>query len=212
MRLDRFLVTKGFFSTRQKAKEAIKRGLVCVNGKIATKPSLDVKPDADITVKGEEKPRGYWKLAKIDSEWQLIRDGDVVLDLGSSAGGFLLYASERALRVYGIEYSKEFEDDLREIEKDRSNVKVFIDDAFTFDISKLEPLDVILDDLTLDAESSFKALLRFLPLLKDGGRVLFVLKTGVEDKEPDFSKAGLKIVRQMDSDERKERYYLLMKS
>lgn len=212
MRLDKLLVTKGFFSTRQKAKEAIKRGLVCVNGKTVLKPSLDVEPDANITVKSEEKPRGYWKLVRIDSEWQLIRDGDVVLDLGSSAGGFLLYASEKALRVYGIEFSKEFESELRRIERDRDNVRVFIDDAFTFDISKLEPLDVILDDLTLDAESSFKALIRFLPLLKDGGRVLFVLKTGVEDKEPDFSKAGLKVARQMDSEERKERYYLLVKS
>ena len=131
MRLDKLLVAKGLFSTRQKAKEAIRRGFISVNGKVVRKPSANVAADAEISVRCEEKPRGYWKLAKIDSEWGLIEEGDVVLDIGSSAGGFLLYASEKASKVYGIEYSKEFEEELRRIEEERDNVKVFIEDAFS---------------------------------------------------------------------------------
>ena len=206
MRLDKLLVLKGYFSTRQKAKEAIRRGLVTVNGRVVKKPSLDAGLDVEIAVLEEEKPRGYWKLKELDEEWEIIRVGDVVLDLGSSAGGFLLYASERAKRVYGIEFSREFEEELRRIERSKENVKVFIEDAFRFDLSNLEPLDVILSDLTLHPISALKATLRFLPLLKKGGRVLFVMKTGTFDERLEFP---LRVLKVKDSKDRRERYYLL---
>ncbi len=208
MRLDKLLVLKGYFSSRSKAKEAIKRGLVRVNGRTVTKPSAEVDLSAEIEVLAEERPRGYWKLKELDDKWGILKEGDVVLDLGSSAGGFLLYASEKAKKVYGIEISGEFEETLRRIERERKNVKVFIENAFEFDLSKLEPLDVILSDLTLDPVSAFKATSRFFPILKPGGLVLFVMKTGVSDDVPDF---GLEVLRFEDSEDRRERYYLLKK-
>ena len=210
MRLDKLLVIRGYFSSRSKAKEAIKRGFVIVNGRAVTKPSTEVPMDAEIEVLVDERPRGYWKLKELDEKWGILNEGQTVLDLGSSAGGFLLYASERvgeSGKVYGIEFSREFEERLREIEKKRRNVRVFIEDAFEFDISKLEPLDVILSDLTLDPISAFKATFRFLPLLKPNGKLLFVMKTGLSDEVPDF--AGLRVLTVEDSKDRKERYYLL---
>ncbi len=213
MRLDKLLVLKGYFSSRSKAKEFIKRGLVRVNGRTITKPSAEVNLSAEIEVLAEERPRGYWKLKKLDESWNIIKEGNVVLDLGSSAGGFLLYVSEKVGergKVYGIEFSREFEGVLRRIERERKNVKVFIEDAFKFDISKLEPLDVILSDLTLDPVSAFKATFRFVPLLKPKGLILFVMKTGLEFEEPDFGE--LEIVGVRDSEDRQERYYLLRKN
>ncbi len=207
MRLDKLLVIKGYFSSRQKAKEAIKRGFVIVNGKVVTKPSYDVEFDAEIDVLQDEKPKGYWKLKKLDERWNLIKEGDIILDLGSSAGGFLLYASEKAERVYGIEYSREFEEELKKIERERKNVKVFLANAFTFDLSNLEPLDLILSDLTLKPSHAWKATKRFLSILKPKGRILFVAKTGIYNEDVDFS--PLKVVDWMDSKDRKERYYLL---
>ncbi len=212
MRLDKLLVLKGYFSSRSKAKEFIKRGLVKVNGKIVTKPSTEVELSAEIEVIAEEKPRGYWKLKELDERWNFINEGDVVLDLGSSAGGFLLYASEKVGekgRVYGIEFSREFEKELRRIESERKNVKIFIDDAFRFDVSKLEPLDVILSDLTLDPSSSFKATSRFFPLLKPNGLILFVMKTGLDFEKPDFGE--LEVIDAVDSEDRRETYFLLRK-
>ncbi len=212
MRLDKLLVLKGYFSSRSKAKEVIKRGLVKVNGKIVTKPSTEVELSAEIEVIAEEKPRGYWKLKELDERWNFINEGDVVLDLGSSAGGFLLYASEKVGekgRVYGIEFSREFEKELRRIESERKNVKIFIDDAFRFDVSKLEPLDVILSDLTLDPSSSFKATSRFFPLLKPNGLILFVMKTGLDFEKPDFGE--LEVIDAVDSEDRRETYFLLRK-
>ncbi len=210
MRLDRFLVDRGFFDSRQKAKEAIKRGFVVVDGRVITKPSYDVKFDSEVRVLVEGKPRGYWKLKEIDEEWNVIREGDVVLDLGSSAGGFLLYASEKAKMVYGIEVSREFERVLKEIERERRNVKVFIEDVFKFDPNELEKLDVILSDLTLRPSIAVKATFRFLEILKPYGRVLFVMKTGLFDEKLEFE--GLRVLKVKDSKERMERYYLLEKS
>ncbi len=209
MRLDVLLTKRGFFSSRQRAKECIRRGMVLVDGRIVTKPSKDVDVDAEIVVLAKDVPRGYWKLAEIDRRFGLFSGGEVVLDLGSSAGGFLLYASERASMVYGIEVSREFEEQLRKVESARNNVRVFIADAFEFDVGSLPALDVILNDLTLPFSSSMKALGRFIPKLKRGGRILFVHKLG--DRE-DARFEGLEVLDFFDSKDRKERYYLLTKS
>ena len=210
MRLDDLLVKKGFFSTRQKAKEAIKRGSVYVDGKKITKASEDVTFSAKIEVWEEERPKGYWKLKELDERWNFIKEGSKVLDLGSSAGGFLLYASEIADFVLGIEYSLEFKKELERIERERKNVKIIFGDVFSLDLSKLpSDFDIILNDLTLEPISSYRALKRFLPLLKDSGYVLFVAKTGKSSDIPEFD---LKIIRSEKSREKEEIYFLLKKS
>ncbi len=208
MRLDVLLVKRGYFRSRNRAKEAIRRGIVRVDGRVVTKPSADVDIDSKIEVQEVQGdvPRGYWKLKMLDEAFNLFSGKDVVLDLGSSAGGFLTYASEKAREVYGIEYSREFENVLREIERRRPNVRVFIANAFTFDVSILPELDVILNDLTLPFSSSMTALKRFLPRLKPSGKVLFVHKSG-DGEEVDFK--GFSILGHLVSDERREEYYLL---
>ncbi|MDK2781277.1 MAG: rRNA (cytidine1920-2-O)/16S rRNA (cytidine1409-2-O)-methyltransferase [Archaeoglobi archaeon] len=206
MRLDVLLVRKGYFSSRQKAKECIKRGFVKVNGEVIRKPSFRVREDSEIEVLFREVPRGYWKLKEIDERMGLFSGDEIVLDLGSSAGGFLLYASERSRYVIGIEFSENFRDELKRIEEMRENVRVFIADAFSFDIENLPEFDLILNDLTLPFSSSILALRRFLKKLKKGGRVLFVHKTGDGEMAefPEFE-----VLSEMTSEDRKEKYYLL---
>jgi len=240
-RLDVLLVRRGLFSSRQRAKEAIKRGFIVVNGKKCEKPAesvhLDAKievllPDSPLIVEGSERseevfmldvPKGFWKLKEIDELFSIIKEGDVVVDLGSSAGGFLIYASKKARKVYGIEYSREFAGVLKEIEAKQSNVRVFIEDVFQFDIQKIEEecVDVILNDLTLDFASSIAALRRFLPKLRHNGKILFVHKTGTERAEQreyaeqrilsEFENSGLKVLSKLRSNAKKETYYLLSK-
>lgn len=206
MRLDVLLVKRGYFKSRNRAKEAIRRGLVKVNGVVVTKPSADISFESSVEVMADDVPRGYWKLKKIDAVFKIFSGNEVVLDLGSSAGGFLLYTSEKAKEVYGIEFSKEFEEQLKEIADKRKNVKVFIADAFKFDTSKLPEFDVILNDLTLPFTSSMLVLKRFLPKLKATGFVLFVHKTG-DGERGRFDE--LEVVNSIYSEDRKEAYYLL---
>lgn len=205
MRLDEYLVKKCYFSSRQRAKENVRLGLVLVNGVVIRKPSKQISEDDEVTILGLDVPKGYWKLKMIDEKFKLFSGKETVLDLGSSAGGFLLYASKKAKFVYGIEYSGEFEDALRKIERERSNVKVFIADVFHFNIEILPEIDLILNDLSLPFESSMMALKRFIPKLKDDGKILFVCK-GSEANFDDFE-----VLNKM-TGEKREVYYLLIKA
>jgi 23S rRNA (cytidine1920-2'-O)/16S rRNA (cytidine1409-2'-O)-methyltransferase len=179
MRLDEYLVNEGLAASRSRAKRLIERGMVVVDGKTASKPSQKVEYGRSVALTGEDKPEGYFKLKGIQELSGIIHEGDVVLDIGSSAGGFLMYASGIASRATGIEFSREFEGPLAEVEKEYSNVRVVFGDAFTMDVAKLDgPYDVILNDLTVEPTASIDVLKRFLPLLKEHGRVLQVAKLG----------------------------------
>jgi 23S rRNA (cytidine1920-2'-O)/16S rRNA (cytidine1409-2'-O)-methyltransferase len=109
MRLDSYLVEIGNLGSRGRAKRAIVEGHVRVNNKVVAKPSHDVAYSDDIEITGGlDKPAGYWKLKDIQEKTGIIKKGDNVLDIGSSAGGFILFASEIASHVHGIEFSREF--------------------------------------------------------------------------------------------------------
>jgi 23S rRNA (cytidine1920-2'-O)/16S rRNA (cytidine1409-2'-O)-methyltransferase len=179
MRLDAYLVDMGHFKSRGRAKTAILAGNVKVNGTAITKASRDVSTDDIIEVtEGLDQPQGYFKLKLIQEESGILKPGDKVLDLGSSAGGFLLFASEIAGHVKGIEFSKDFRSELGKIAYERENVEIIFGDVFTVPLNLFseEPVDVILSDMTLEPEDSIKALSRVLPLLKAGGKLLQIIK------------------------------------
>lgn len=211
MRLDEYLVTEGFISSRSRAKRYISRGLVKVDGKVAAKPAQQIKYGSVVTVEQGDLPEGYFKLKGIQERSRVIRAGDHVLDIGSSAGGFLLFASPVAGRVLGIEYSHEFDDALAGVKEECPNVEVVFGDAFNMDVSGLGEFDVILNDMTVDPAVSISILGRFLPLLRKGGRVLQVLKLGERQDPQPFIKSleekGLKVA-QMIVPEKREAYVI----
>ncbi len=88
-RLDKFLLEKGEFSSREGAKEAILNGDVLVFGKVQ-KPSFLVDEKSDIQVKKTRQyvSRGAHKLEKAISVFNLDLKSRNVLDIGSSTGGF----------------------------------------------------------------------------------------------------------------------------
>lgn len=176
MRLDSHLVEIGNLGSRGRAKRAIIEGQVRVNKKVITKPSFDVGYSDNIEItSGLDRPAGYWKLKDIQKKINLIRKGDIVLDIGSSAGGFLLFASEVASLVHGIEFSHEFRWELEKIAHEKQNITVEFADVFT--LAPLnEKYDVLLIDITVSPLSSIKALENVFPSLKKGGRLLQVLK------------------------------------
>lgn len=179
MRLDAFLVEQEKVASRGRARRAITSGLVQVDGKIILKPSRQVGYKNEIKVNGDiDVPAGYLKLKDIQDRTGLIHPGDVVLDMGSSAGGFLMFASGIARSVKGIEYSEEFMPYLNSIARSHDNITVVQDDVFTMPLSLMsdKPVDVIFNDITVEPLDSVKVTARVLPLLKSGGRVLQVLK------------------------------------
>lgn len=179
MRLDTYLVDMGYFSSRARAKDAIIRGNVRVGGNIVTKSSKDVSIDHSIeVVDGLDRPRGYFKLQLIQEASGIICEGDNVLDLGSSAGGFLLYASQIAKKVRGIEFSTDFRAELDRIMHEHENISVLFGDVFSLPLQEISPekVDIILNDMTLEPLDSLMALKRVLPLLRENGKLLQVIK------------------------------------
>ena len=188
MRLDSYLVDTGFFKSRGRSKRAIEEGKVKLNGSICTKPSKDITVDDVIDVEeGLDMPRGYFKIKSIHENILLFKEGDYVLDLGSSAGGFLMFASEQigtSGHVHGIEFSKDFRTELGKLAFENENISVMFADVFTVpfetvataETSKNGFFDVLLNDMTLEPVDSVSALIRMAPLLRDGGRLLQVIK------------------------------------
>ena len=219
-RLDAFLTETQLIPTRSRAKRAILCGLVKVDGEIIRKPSYHVKPNSKIEIMNEIalKPAGYQKLYDIANatDFPIFNSTDLVLDLGSSAGGFLEFAAERCKKVYSIEVSEDFAPILFELGQKYPNIVIFIADAFTFDLNTMEQVNIILNDLTLIPADSIKVLSRFLPLLRKGGVIIMAVKQGKNPTEickiyiqNIFKALGLEILQFLDIDPGKKELHLI---
>jgi 23S rRNA (cytidine1920-2'-O)/16S rRNA (cytidine1409-2'-O)-methyltransferase len=105
-RLDQNLVSKGLTSTRSQAESYIKLGFVNVEGKKITKPGFLVNDDDNIKLTVDEQyvSRAALKLASAAKKLSLDFRNKVVLDVGSSTGGFTQYALKNgAKKVIAIE-------------------------------------------------------------------------------------------------------------
>lgn len=93
-RLDQSLVTLQLVSTRSQAESFIKLGQVTVNKKTVTKPGTMVTDTDVVELHATEQyvSRAGLKLASIAKTLQLDFKDSVVLDVGSSTGGFTDYA------------------------------------------------------------------------------------------------------------------------
>jgi 23S rRNA (cytidine1920-2'-O)/16S rRNA (cytidine1409-2'-O)-methyltransferase len=108
-RLDQTLVEKGLALTRSKAEAMIMAGLVKVDGKLVDKAGYFVKPEVPIAI--TERPqyvgRGGEKLESVADTLKLDFRGKVVLDVGSSTGGFTDYALQHgATKVYAVDVGR----------------------------------------------------------------------------------------------------------
>lgn len=107
MRLDALLVQRGLLPSRERAKEAIARGEVMVDGRPARKASQPVQEDAalQVTVQPGYVSRGGLKLEKaLRCFAGFSVTGDRVLDIGASTGGFTdCLLQHGAAKVYAID-------------------------------------------------------------------------------------------------------------
>jgi 23S rRNA (cytidine1920-2'-O)/16S rRNA (cytidine1409-2'-O)-methyltransferase len=91
MRLDEALVARGLFASRSRARDAVRRGTVSVDGRAETRPALAVTDAAAIAV--ADPAQGYvsraaLKLAAALDAFGLDPGGRLALDVGASTGGF----------------------------------------------------------------------------------------------------------------------------
>ncbi len=105
--MDILLVEQGFFTGRDRAKEAIAAGRVSVNGTVVTKASTAVPEDVQISLKdagSDFVSRGGNKLERALEVFAIDVSGKTVLDVGAAAGGFTDCMLRRgAVRSYALD-------------------------------------------------------------------------------------------------------------
>lgn len=105
-RLDQALAATGLVQSRSQAESFIRLGKVTVNGKVVTKTGTPVGDGDDVQLTASEQyvSRAGLKLASVAEALKLDFRGKVVLDVGSSTGGFTEYALRHgASKVIAVE-------------------------------------------------------------------------------------------------------------
>lgn len=106
MRIDIFLAKNKYFSSRTKAQNAIKSGYVFVNNKLVTNSSLDIDEQSKIYIINQNNyvSRGANKLSYAIKELNFNFKNKIVLDVGSSTGGFTQIALINGAKyVYAVD-------------------------------------------------------------------------------------------------------------
>lgn len=97
-RLDKFLVEQGYFESRNRALDAIKRGKVFVNGEVAkASHKCDKNSNIDIDKEKFYVSRAAKKLELFLEEYPMELYGKKALDIGSSTGGFVQILLENSV-------------------------------------------------------------------------------------------------------------------
>ena len=99
-RLDQLLVIRQVVHSRSQAENLIRLGKVRVSGKIVMKPGLFVPKDVSIILENNETyvSRAGLKLASVARFLDIDFKDTVVLDVGSSTGGFTDYALKQGAK------------------------------------------------------------------------------------------------------------------
>lgn len=106
-RLDEALAARGLFASRSRARDAVERGTVRVDGAVVRKPGQPVGPDAVFEV--DDPARAYVSRAALKliaglDRFGLDPGGCHALDVGASTGGFTQVLLQRgAARVSAVD-------------------------------------------------------------------------------------------------------------
>lgn len=178
-RLDVLLVNKGIVKSRSNASVEIKSGNVYVNGKKVCKPSYDVDLNDDIKLEGSSikyVSRAGLKLEKAINEFCIDLNDKVLLDIGSSTGGFTDCALQNNIReVIDVDVGSNQLDD-----KIRSDKKVHVfenTDIRTFNNELLNIVDIISIDVSF---ISVEKILNKISEIKSAREVICLIKPQFE--------------------------------
>lgn len=109
-RLDQALYSRGITTSRSQAESWVKLGKVTVNGRVVVKTSFAVNDDDVLALTATERyvSRAGLKLASVAQGFGISFTDKVVLDVGSSTGGFTDYALQHgAKKVIAVDVGTE---------------------------------------------------------------------------------------------------------
>lgn len=191
-RLDELLVARALFSSRSRARDAIERGTVLVDGVVAAKAGQGVSPAAHIQI--DDPARAYVSRAALKllaglDHFGIDPMGSRALDIGASTGGFTQVLLERgALHVTAIDVGhgqmvSELREDPRVTCLEGVNARDLTADMLQ------GPVDLVVSDVSF---ISLKlALPPALELAAPGARGVFLVKPQFEAGREAIGKGGL---------------------
>lgn len=193
-RVDVLVYNQGLSETREKAKRAVMAGLVYdTNNQRMDKPGEKIPEDTELHLKGEGLKyvsRGGLKLEKAIEVFHIDMTDKILLDIGSSTGGFTDVALQNGAKMsYALDvgYNQlawKLRQDERVVVMERTNFRYSKPEEFTAGLPDISSIDV-----------SFISLRLILPvlktILKSGGEVVALIKPQFEAGKELVGKNGV---------------------
>jgi 23S rRNA (cytidine1920-2'-O)/16S rRNA (cytidine1409-2'-O)-methyltransferase len=202
-RVDKLLMENNFAASIEQARALVMSGVVLAAEKRIEKPSEEISLDAEIRIKGSETEinyvgRGGLKLERALNEFHICPNGYVCLDVGASTGGFTdCLLQSGAKKVFAVDVGTnqivwKLRGDERVEVRENTNARRLKTEDFP------EKFDLIVMDVSfISATKIFPAL---LPLLKNDGKIITLVKPQFEAAKAEVGAGG--IVRQTETHER----------
>lgn len=188
-RLKLALVNQKLVSSRTKAEDYIKLGLVRVNGKKVSDPEYLLAPIDKLSLSQSRSyvSRGGLKLESIANVLKLDFENKIILDVGSSTGGFTDYALQHgAMKVIAIDSgTNQLHPSLRSDQRIDLREQVDIRS-----INSVEKVDLVLVDVSFISLRS--VLPKVITLINPATPILALFKPQFEAAKNELNKGIVK--------------------
>ena len=202
-RIDNLLIELNFADSLPKAQALIMSGVVLANEKRVEKSSESFAEDVKIRIKGDSAKnkyvgRGGIKLEKALTEFHIRPNGYVCLDVGSSTGGFTdCLLTNGAKKIVAVDSGTnqlvwKLRKDARVEVRENVNARYLKPNDFS------DKFDLIVMDVSFISVT--KILPTLVPLLKDEGKIIVLIKPQFEVNKYEVGAGG--IVREADKHQR----------
>lgn len=175
MRIDTYLLSKNYFSSRAKAQQAIERGEVFLNGKAINKSAFNVDEDmldkVEIISNSTYVSLGGYKLEKALKDFEFDVEKLVCADIGASKGGFTdCLLQNGAKKVYAVDLNNQLLD--KSLKDNKKVIEIIKNARYLTKQDFDENIDLIVADLSFISE---KMILPVLYNIIEEGKFLIVL-------------------------------------
>ena len=190
MRLDSFLFQNGYFDSRTKANESIKKGLVLYDGK-PVKPSQNIEDFSKLKIITEEESfvsNGGYKLQKALKDFKFDVSDMVFADIGASNGGFTdCLIKNGAKKIFAIDVGES------QLNSSLDFSKIVVLDNTNARYIDKNTLGQLVDGVVCDV--SFISLKLIIPtlkkILKDNGVAFLLIKPQFECGKEYLGNSGI---------------------
>ena len=192
-RVDVLCVNQGLFDSREKAKRAIMAGIIRDDYDYIDKPGTKIPIDSHLYIKGEKLAyvsRGGLKLEKAIQLFQLDLNDKIMLDIGSSTGGFTDCGLQNGVKeVYALDVGTN-----QLVWKLRNDSRVHVMEKTNFRYATLDMFEYGQPDFA-SIDVSFISLKHIFPplskILKPKEKFVALIKPQFEAGKDDVGKHGL---------------------